>query len=88
MMPKVRRALVLKAEQALKELESEFSLFGVEADAGRLATVAFGLRALVAANEGLATELERLLKLYDQTGNWKQLVVWLRKTVATEKATL
>lgn len=77
-----------KAELALTELEKELSLFGVEADKGRLATVAFGLKALVTANINLSDELERLLVLYDTTGDWKQLVVWLRKVVAQEKAAL
>jgi len=77
--------LVKKAEAALAELERSASLFGVEADKGRLATVAFGLRALVAANDNLTGELDRLLILLDKTGDSKQLVVWLRKVVALER---
>ena len=77
--------MVKKAELALAELENSASLFGVEADKGRLATVAFGLRALVAANENLTGELDRLLVLYEKTGDGTQLIIWLRKVVALER---
>lgn len=61
---------------------------GWRTDKTRLTQIAFGLRALITANAGLTQELERLLALYEKTGDWYQLIIWLRKTVAREKAAL
>lgn len=76
--------LVKRAEEALRHLELSQSLFGVEADKGRLAVVAMGLRTLEGSLQSYAAELERLLKLYETTGNTEQLLAWLRKMVAAE----
>lgn len=88
MQPRVRKALVQKAEQALQDLEAELAISDWRMDKNRMTSIAFGLQALTTANATLLHELDRLLGLYEKTGDWYQLIVWLRKVVAEEKAAL